>query len=165
MPFRTRRQHRYLILRDTGFLPFEAKELSKIPFKVPYIDAMIKERYSYLKTAAKQKSTKKNWEKMIKDFYVDRGFTKKNKQNRTILDPWQMMRDFEFKYKNKHPEYESPWEKRRKKWKDFVKKIENTYSKYPAGASYGKKKNAQRIRYLPQGGAELVEEEEEEKNE
>lgn len=159
MAFRTRRQHRYQILRDTGFLPFEAKALSKIPFNVPYIDAMIKDRYKQVKEAGSEKVSQREWERRIKGMYVDRNFTKTDKKTgRITLDPWQMMRDFEFKYKAKHPDYESPWEKRRKNWKDFMAKIERTYSKYPEGAAYNKKAKPGTLKYLPQGGAELIKE-------
>lgn len=140
MAFRSRRQHRYLILRDTGFLKFEARELSKIPFNIPYMDTLIKERYKAAKDAARDKITERGWKKIITNMYFDKGFTKTDKKTgKKTPDAWQMFRDFEFKFKSKHPEYESPWEKRRKNWKDFVAKIEKTYDKYPIGAAYNRK--------------------------
>ena len=65
----------------------------------------------------------------------------------------RMLKDKEKTYKLKHPEYDSPWEKRQKDWRDFIAKIDKTYERYPSGRAYGKKKSPVRLRYKPEGGA------------
>jgi len=62
-----------------------------------------------------------------------------------------MLKDFEAKFRARFPNYESPWEKKRKVWKDFTAKLEATYSKYP------RKMPVKRLEYLPTGGARFVE--------
>ena len=152
MAFRTRRQHRYQILRLAGMLPFEARELSRVPFKVPYMDALIRERHKRYEVALAKKMSRAEYERQIKTMYFDGKWRKRTRTGRIVYDTWAMLRDFEDKYRAKHPDYESPWEKRRKAWKDFVGKLERTYQKYP------RKMPSVKLRYLPEGGAEIVKE-------
>lgn len=152
MAFRTRRQNRYRVLRATGFLSFEAKELSKVPFRTPYFDTLIKERHKRYQAAIDRKLTRAEYERQIKTLYFDNKWRSRTKTGRIAYDPWKMLRNFEYTYRLKHPEYESPWEKRRKAWKDFIEKLDRTYEKYP------RKMPTRRLRYLPEGGAEIVEE-------
>lgn len=152
MAFRTRRQNRYQIMRAAGFLPFEARELSRVPIKTPYLDAMVKQRHKRYKDALDRKLSRAEYERQIKTMYFDSKWRSKTRTGRIKYDPWAMLRDFEHEYRYRHPEYESPWESRRKKWRDFVSKLEATYSKYP------RKMPVKKLRYLPEGGAEVVKE-------
>lgn len=151
MALRTRRQHRYEILRASGFLPFEASALSKVSFRVPYMDVLIKERHKRYKAAIDRKLSQAEYERQIKTEYFDSKWRSKTKTGRFRYDPWKMLREFERDYRYKHPEYESPWEKRRKTWRDFVNKLDRTYEKYP------RKMPVVKLRYLPEGGAEIAE--------
>lgn len=151
MAFRTRRQNRYRVLRAVGFLPFERKELSNVPFKTPYFDALIKERHKRYQSAIDRKLSRAEYERQIKLLYFDNKWLSRTATGRARLDPWKMLKDFEHTYRLKHPEYESPWEKRRRAWKDFITKLDRTYEKYP------RKMPAVKIRYKPEGGAEIVE--------
>jgi len=127
MAFKTRRQQRYQKLRDNGFLPFEARELSKVPAKVPYFKEIVKERRKILREAYKAKSTKKSYEEQIKDKYSKNGWIRGTKSGKRRLDPWQLMRAYEDDYKQQHPAYDSPWKKKQKGFGDFTRKMENTY--------------------------------------
>ena len=124
MPFRTRRQNRYLLLRNSGFLPYEAQTLSKVPLKVPYMDILIKERFKFKKQAIKDGWTKTKYELRIKDEYRVKGWTKKNRLGKLVADPWAMFRANEDVYKSKYPSYNSPWVKRQKSFRDFVSIVE-----------------------------------------
>lgn len=165
MKFKTIRQKRYDVLCFTGFTGFEARTLSRVPFRVPYILPLIKEREAEYTRAAKRAKRQdlsktafeKKWLNFIKRRYIMKGWRYRG-------EPWgatvtfRMVKDKEFDYKRKHPEYESPWEKRRKQFKDFLAKIERVYDeKYPKG--YGKEWADKELRYLPGGGAELVDKE------
>jgi len=134
MAFRTRRQNRYAKLRDAGFLPFEARALSKVPLKgVPWMKKMIRERYQLYKKAKQEKTSQKAWERQIKQIYIEEDFMFLGAGKwRAEYDPWQMLRSYEDKYKAKQPQYESPWKKRRKGWKDFIAKYERTVKKQSA---------------------------------
>lgn len=152
MAFRTRRQHRYKILRATGFLKFEAQELSRVPFKTPYMDVLIRERYKRYQSAIDRKLSNAEWERQIKTMYFDSKWRRKTRTGKIKYDVWAMLRDFEDRYRAKHPSYTSPWEKRRKAWKDFVAKLERTYEKYP------RKMPVVKLQYIKTGGAEIVRE-------
>lgn len=129
MAFKTRRQKRYELLRKSGFLPFEAQELSRIPVKVPYVDILIKQRYKELKEAVEKGLSKEQWRRKIIDRYnANDWFEVRNPSRRS---PHAMLREFEHTYKQQHPEYESPWKKRRRKFKDFVDTIEKELAEQP----------------------------------
>lgn len=131
MAFRTRRQHRYnRLVTDFKFLPFEARELSKVPFKTPYMRGGIQERRRAYRDAIKEykardmRFTKAEWVEIIREMYIAKDWIKEGKS-----DPWQMLRTWEDKYRDKHPEYESP--PRRKKVK--VKRKDEFVSKFAKG--------------------------------
>lgn len=150
--FRTRRQKRYSVERACGFLPFEARELSKVPFKTPYMDVLLKERYKRYQSALDRKLSRAEYERQIKTMYFDGKWRRRTRTGKIAYDPWAMLRDFEDRYRAKNPDYSSPWEKRRKAWKDFVGKLERTYEKYP------RKMPVVKLKYLETGGAEIVKE-------
>lgn len=150
MAFKTRRQRRYEVLRLAGFLPFEARELSRVSSRVPYMDVLIKERHKRHREAIDRKLSGAEWERQIKSEYFDSRWRRRTRLGKIKYDTWAMLRDFEDKYRAKHPEYQSPWEKRRRAWKDFVSKLERTYQRYP------KMMPVVNLRYLPTGGAEIT---------
>lgn len=129
---KTRRQQRYIRLRNAGFLPFEARPLSKVPQNIPYVKQMISSRRELLKQAIQDKRkdsrilTQKAWAEQIKKTYTDNVLTRVNKRGDIVLDPWQLLRQREDAYILKHPEYESPWQKRGQRWRDFISKWERT---------------------------------------
>ena len=129
MAFRTRRQKRYVYLRNAGFLPFEARALSKVPYRsVPYFRELIDSRRRLLVG----KTTKLAREKAIKDLYEENKWYKAGKRFGKVLsvaDPWKMLRDYEDIWRSKQPEYSSPWQKRKKRWDSFVGKYERTINR------------------------------------
>ena len=124
---RTRRQNRYEFLRKKGFLPFEARPISFVPIKtVPYMKPFIGERWGLYKDALRHKAKLLQYEDAIRAIYDSNKFLKRDKSGKMVRDPWAMLRDFEDRYRAKYPAYESPWEKRRRSWTDFLAKIEQT---------------------------------------
>jgi len=127
MAFRTRREARYLKLRQHGFLRFEARPLSKVPTRVcPYLRAMMKERLKQMRDSQKMGRTLRQYEDSIKELYRTNKWLKKNRVGKIVADPWRMFRDYEDKYKAKFPQYSSPHEKRWKDWRQALGKIERT---------------------------------------
>ena len=130
MAYRTRRETRYMKLRNAGFLRFEARPLSKVPSKVcPYLRAMMEERRDWLRKEQKAGKTLKEYEAEIRELYRAKDWTKKNRVGKTVADPWKMLREFEDKWKDKQPQYTSPWQGRQKKWRDFQRMLEPTLKK------------------------------------
>ena len=163
MPYKTRRQNRYETLRKAGFVGFEARALSRVSPRVPYMLPLMQKRHEEyqkaLKRAHKQGLTEvefnKQWQTHIKRRYVARGW-KRRSDIWGVTVGFKMLKDAEREFKYKHPAYDSPWEKRQKDWKNFIAKIDATYEKYPKGRAYGKKKAPVKLRYKPEGGAEIV---------
>lgn len=121
MAFRTRRQNRYKVLRDNYFLPFEAQALSKVPFNTPYMHRLIMDRRKEARQAIKRNSTRKEWETQIKVKYLQNDWIRGKR-----LNPWDYLRNYEDNFKDTHPAYDSPWQKRQRSWRDFLKKTEAT---------------------------------------
>ena len=131
MALKTRRQSRYSQLRQgDAFLPFEARPLSRVPFAIcPYMRQLIRDRRNELRQAKKEGLTKERWEDRIKERYRSNRWLKYNRVRKIVADPWQMLRDYENKWRAKQPDYSSPWEARMRKWKDFQAKLERTMQK------------------------------------
>ena len=124
---KTRRGQRYEILRANGFLPGEARPLSRVPIKtVPYMKPFIRERRGLFADAMRQKVTIAQYRAAVNAIYHKNRFLKRNKVGRFVPDPWALLHDFEDRYRSKNPAYESPWEKRRRSWGDFLARIEKT---------------------------------------
>jgi len=127
MAFRTRREKRYLNLRQSGFLRFEARAISKVSTRVcPYLRAMMKERHDLMRESQKMGRTLRQYEDSIKELYQTNKWLKRNRVGKIVADPWRMFREYEDKFKAKFPQYSSPWTKRWKNWRDFQAKIERT---------------------------------------
>ena len=123
---RTRRQARYIYCRKTGLLPFEARPMSRVPSNVPYFKAMLTERRAMFKKAQQMKTTQAKWEEQIKELYRVNKWQKLGRTGKIVADPWQMLRHNEEKYRQKQPQYESPWQGRQRTWRDFLPKVEKT---------------------------------------
>ena len=132
MAFRTRRQNRYIKLRGLGFHPYEARPLSKVPFKIaPYMkemfydrQKMVKEVNAAMKGASKTAITRE-LEARVRKFYGDNRWLTAGKR-KIYYDPWKMLRDYESRWREKFPGYVSPWEKRWRDWQGFLTKAERT---------------------------------------
>ena len=123
--YKTRRQQRYEKLRYNGFLAQEAQVLSKVPMKVPYMKTIMRDRRKEVKTLIDKKYSKTRIEEALKMKYEVQGFMKP----RGRLDVWAYLRRYEDDWKNKHPEYSSPSQKRRKNFVDFQRKLEGSLDK------------------------------------
>lgn len=146
MTFRILRQTRYEKLRKAGFLPFEARPLSRVPKKTPYLRFLMLSRASLKARAKKDGWTQVRYETNIKEQYRKKGWRRLNRAGKTVNDPWQMLRDYEERYKSVHPEYNSPWIKKQKQWREFtskydagMRKFERGEAKYPTGGYYKRK--------------------------
>jgi len=137
MAFRPRQQQRYNRLKKEHFLRFEILELSKIALKIPYVKEMRKERRKAYRDAVREykerglKLTRTEWQEIIRDMYIVRGWLKKGK-----ADVWAYIRANEERYKDKYPEYESPPRHRKvkvKRRKDFVSKYAKGLEAYEKG--------------------------------
>ena len=127
MAFKTRRQRRYDTLRKAGFLKFESRDLSRVPFKIPYIKPLVKARAEEYKRAVKEEWTIGRWEDLYKKRYKDNNWL----DSKGRPSPWAMLRDYEHDYRVKHPNYDSPWEKRRGAMRDFIKVFEKKLAELP----------------------------------
>jgi hypothetical protein len=126
MALKIRRHSRYEKLRKDGFLPFEARPLSRVPSYVPYLKAMARERRDMIKKARALGTTQRQFEAQIKELYQINKWLRKNKAGKTIASPWAMFRDYGDRFRQKHPEYDSPWQKRQRRLRDFEARIERT---------------------------------------
>ena len=132
MAFRTRRQNRYLKLRNAGFLPGEARPLSRVPFKrAPYTKEMFADRQKMVqKVVADMKGASgtaiaKELERRVKKLYDTNRWTTAGKR-RIYRDAWKMLRDYEDRWRDKFPQYTSPWQPRRRDFVNYVAKAERT---------------------------------------
>jgi hypothetical protein len=106
-------------------LPFEAQALSKVPSNVPFIKSVASERKKLLRQAQKENWSAARYEREVKDIYNQGSYTKLSKRG-IVYDPWKMLRRHEDNFKARHPEYQSPWKKRQRVWRDFLAKAEVT---------------------------------------
>jgi hypothetical protein len=100
--------------------------MSRVPPNVPYFKEMLRERYAMFKEAAKMQIGIKKWEEQIKELYRVNKWQKLGRTGKILADPWQMLRHHEEKWRDKQPQYESPWEGRQRTWRDFLPKVERT---------------------------------------
>ena len=126
MALKIRRHQWYLKRRQDGFLPFEARSLSRVPPRVPYLADLVEERRAMVKKAKSLGTTQREFEMQVKNLYRVNNWLKKNEAGKIVADPWAMFRDFGDRFRQKNPEYDSPWEKRQRNWRDFQARIERT---------------------------------------
>lgn len=140
MAYKTRRETRYKVLLDAGCPKWEARPLSRIPQgkAVPYMKVFIAQRKGEYDRAIKQANKKglsreafiKQWGTHIKRRYNAMGWKhRKDRWGATVA--FRMLKDVKERYRNRKPSYESPWEKRRKRWKEFSAKIDREYDRNP----------------------------------
>ena len=126
----TRRQVRHKKLTEKFFLPFEARQLNKVPFKVPYMRLGIKERIRAYNDSVEEyrerglRFSKAEWKEIIMAMYIERGWLKDDKP-----DVWQMLRAWEDRYKAKHPEYSPDYGRKRKVKKKKEGEFRSKYAK------------------------------------
>ncbi|KKN45079.1 hypothetical protein LCGC14_0686610 [marine sediment metagenome] len=122
--FKTLRQRRYEDLRNAGFLEFEARPLSKIKRNVPYLKDITRDRQKLLKRAERKNWTAGQFSASIKAKYRGKNWLTKDAKGRTKLDPHKLVKATERQFKDDHPDYVSPWRKRKQKFNTFVSKFE-----------------------------------------
>jgi len=123
------------MLRYTWFLEFEAKELSKVPLKVPYMKSLIKDRQKLFERATRRGRSYGKYSMSVKIKYNWEGWVKRV-GGRIKYDPWAMLRSFEDSYKDKNPDYVSPWQPRQRRFRGFMDRFERGDRKYPKGRYY-----------------------------
>jgi len=109
------RQYRYDYLLRQGFLPGEARELSrtsKTGMKATYFQQWIRSRRRIFDNAKRYKWTDKDYRQYIKDQYIKSGFTKPDALDRKRVDVWAMLRRYHETVTDRGDEYESPWKKK-----------------------------------------------------
>ena len=136
--YKTRRQARYNALKKAHFTISEAKELSAVSFSVPYMKPLLIERVKEYDKFIAEGNRATMWIGYLTQTYIANGWTRQQRGGQYVPDVWTMLRAFEHTYKAKFPDYESPWRKKRKNWKDFVAKLEHTYQKQLEKRHYGR---------------------------
>lgn len=133
----TRRQRRYEILRAAAMRPFEARAFSRVSFKrTPYIEQIMKDRWAMFMKAKAEGLTQRQWIARVNDLYARNRWYKRNKAGRLVADPWRLFRKYEDEFKAKQPQYESPWVRKQKDWRNFLANIER-YMKQRRGLQPG----------------------------
>lgn len=106
------REERIEYLTSKGFLPTEARQLSKTSddgMKSNYFKSMINSRISMNTYAKKQGMDKDEYRQYIKDYYIDNGFIKYDVFGRRYIDVWKLVRHWEDRSRDKGQAYASPW--------------------------------------------------------
>lgn len=146
MYYKARRQVRYERLLQAHLLPVEARTLSRVSFRVPYMRLLANARSREYNDFIAQGGAVEDWPKHIRKQYIDREW--KRAGERWIPKViFRMLKAYEHDYKYKHKQYESPWEKRKTRTRDIGDKLDRTvarrqsryelgYDKYPTGRAY-----------------------------
>ena len=111
----TLRQGRANYLGNNGFLPAEARELSRTSrggLRSPYFQRWIRSRRGLYQAAIRLGWTEKQYRDRIRKQYEDGGFVKRDSLGRYRADVWAMLRYQEELSRRKGEEYESPWRKK-----------------------------------------------------
>jgi hypothetical protein len=106
------RDERIEYLTSKGFLPTEARQLSKTSddgMKSNYFKSMINSRISMYAYAKKQGMSKDEYRQYIKGYYIDNGFIKYDIFGRRYIDVWKLVRHWEDRGRDKGQAYVSPW--------------------------------------------------------
>ncbi len=108
MAYRPRRQARYESLRNSGFMRFEANELSSVTLaEAPYLRDIIADRRKLLRAFLAQArlnkwSTTKSdeeYRKVIRQEYIDHGWIREKEQTTRFMpeykaSPWEMLKEY-----------------------------------------------------------------------
>lgn len=112
-------------MRDQyGFMKFEAQVLSKVPTNVPYMKDFMKDRQAMFKKAIAEKSSKAEYQRRVANLYQGNRWLKKTKIGRIVADPWRALRDYEDRWRDKMPAYESPWERRYRGFRAYTAQVD-----------------------------------------
>lgn len=129
------KHERFNKLIKIGMLKFEAGELCKVQYWPVYFARLCKERKTRFKQHIAEGKSYADWETLILFEYEVHNWVRKKKgvvvlrRGLPIADAWSMFRAFEDKYKDRKPEYESPWEKKARDFRDFQPKVERTLAR------------------------------------
>lgn len=136
--FRTRRQQRYNKLIENGLLPFEARELSSIPFtRAPYIRQLLADRRWLLRGLARE-AKHNNWSKtkyeqelrlLIAFEYKNKGLIIQKISKHIIKvkgtpDPWQLFREYKDRAIKSRQWRETPRRHRKKRYDEHGIRID-----------------------------------------
>lgn len=118
MAFKTRRQNRYVALKDAGLLPFEAVQLSRLTIAemrtTPYIRQFIRMRTAW----AESMPSKAEYLRQVRAHYNRQGWD-------VPMGIWEWIRLLEESYKKDQPDYETPpsraGKKKKKKYINWAK--------------------------------------------
>lgn len=89
---------------------------------------MIEDRVMLLREGIAEGITKAEWLRRVKGLY-DKNKWLRAGIERIERDPWKMLRDYGDRWRARQPQYESPWEKRGRRWQDFQRRVERTIEK------------------------------------
>lgn len=121
-------RHRFHRLERSGlFLRIEAASLSFVPFNVPYYKQLIRDRQATFRQAQKEGQTSEQYEQGIIKDYIAHGWLR-HKRGKDVPDTFKLLRAYEDRYRDRQPQYESPWQKkpRRISSADFQSKVGRT---------------------------------------
>jgi len=114
-----RRQQRMERLQGYGFTRYEARELSKVKKMPPYMQRFVASRSASFRAHRKSGKRDSVFFVRLREFYLKNGYYKQDKLGRKRVDPWQLFRAWEDRYKDSHKDYETPGKKSKQKQKDF----------------------------------------------
>lgn len=109
------RQRKYEYLINAGFMPAEARELSRTSrtgMRSPYFSRMVQSRRRTVDNLIRLGRSSREIQDYIKRQYVERKFIKRDSMGRLRIDVWQLLRYHEDAAFRRGEEYESPWRKR-----------------------------------------------------
>ena len=136
----------YNAFRKAHFLPEEAKvfasniritpegrrrRVGALPLNLPYVKEMLRERARAFRLGVKDGLIKSqhDWrETILEGIYTDLDLLNDYGE----IDPWKLLRRAEEKYKDRHPEYHSPYKAKKKK-SHFVSKYAKGLEAYDKG--------------------------------
>lgn len=108
-----RQGQRRRILERYAFTEFEAEALKVVPIKpTPYFKDLCQERVKEHQRWLNDGRTEADWLQHIIERYRANSWYKRDDFGTPIADPFKMLRDFEDRYRDRHPQYVSPWEKK-----------------------------------------------------
>ena len=130
----TQRQQRYRQLLTYGFLPFEAREYSKIPLYGDALRLMVKTRYQDYVSAGKPKLNSVAWLRLIRHEYEVKDW-----EWNLYVGAWRQYRQYESIWHDRHPGKTDKWQSptknnnSRKKYRELNRdRINKQAAKYRA---------------------------------
>ena len=117
MAYKTLRESRYQDLRQIGFAQFEARILSKIPRKTPYMKDLAVERAKEYARFQKTGKPEKEWETHILRRYHAKGWVMRGNKVRSASSVYAMLREKRDVMLPKYPKYQAPSKLREKRFR------------------------------------------------